>query len=298
MGNWLFCRSEINKSRLQQFDNYAVEKLIGKRIAVIGSGPGMYGVDANILGDEAVNLCVWPQNFKYDYRLIEDYHTCLQIGFTLIHVISLLSFSENNYVYKTKFNLKYCNVLPHRKVDVASILYLGERYFPSILHPRDYIRFLRREGGMRGKRIITDLNENEKREKALGILEGWKTTNEHLNNFHDVTQLEQIQEAIEENIAYLKRLRLFCYDTGITYIPIIAPVCAEIRNGFSDEFLDGILYQPIKDSGCIDYIIDYLDDERFSNISLYYDGLFLNEVGSKLLTEDLKGHFKRYKLDD
>lgn len=77
----------------------------------------------------------------------------------------------------------------------------------------------------------------------------------------------------------------FCHSENLIYVPVLVPMGRYLKSYFSDDFLDVFLYKNVFGVGIKENdIIDCLACHDLENDELYFNGLFLNGVGSRIMT--------------
>lgn len=76
------------------------------------------------------------------------------------------------------------------------------------------------------------------------------------------------------------------------------PVSLELRERFSDEFLEMYFYKNISKTGKkADEIFDYWKDEELGQNKLYFNSDFMNEEGRKLFTQRIMEDVRNFRKD-
>lgn len=259
----------------------------------IGSGPGKF----DLCLDEKKkwkNLCVWPEDFRYDYKVLKNYRNHLVKNAVVVHAISPLSFSENIYLKEDKFSSKYVGILPMKEVEISKFKYIEEKYFTILVYPKLFVKaivcminckILKRKNV---EKVKYSSQRKNLQSEILDMVQSWIETNPHLKDFKSVKQIDQIRNDIEKNINDLCKIVEFCQKEGLVYVPIIVPMCDNMRQFFSEEFLEEILYNPLDVVGVSEDLIDFLGRDEYKDGKLYTNGLFLNDEGSNLLTKEIE----------
>ena len=271
--NFLFTRQYYPNKDVLKFQS--LESNL--QILAIGSGPGRFDINFSDI-PHAKNLCVWPQDFRYDYRMIKHYrhHFCKEA--VIVHAISPLSFTENIYSKDALIDRNYVRVLPPDSIDLSTQNYFLEKYIPAFKHPKELIKYI-----LGIERKFTA--EGDKKVLADNFIKGWLSTNPHLKDFKDPSQDESMKYAFEKNKYWLTKMIDFCDKENLHYVPLIVPMGTHLKSYFSKEFLDVFLYKNIYESGIKkNDIIDCLSYRELEDDELYYNGLFLNDVGSNIMT--------------
>ena len=282
--NLIVSFSQFNKKRYPQFSKY-IDSKGDLKVSAIGSGSGVYAFDFCMMKENAENLCIWPQDFRYDYRMICQYGKLINKDGILFHFFSPLSFAQNEYLNTIEFNEKYLGILPLKMVDVPLWYAVVWKIFPIFVHPKDFVKYLLGRNISKTPMVKICNNTEEIKELAENHLNFWMKSNPLLRNFRDPTQSKFYTDVFDKNIYYLNLIKNYCEKYGIRYIPIIAPISSYIKNSFSEEFLDAFLFDNIKKLE-IPYL-DFLSKSSYEDITNYLDGLFLNEQARIRFTEEV-----------
>lgn len=286
--NFLFAKSQFYYQGCEQFCKFK-DLNDNKEILAFGSGPGVYDINFNKDDNTKVNLCVWPEDFRYDFRMLKFIDDKIASNAVIIHIISPLSFAKNVYVFDKGYNERYLAILHKGDVDLSGMDKFISIYLPIINHPKRFIKWILRKNVTIIENCLEEeeMELNEKEKYADRLMNGWLETNPGLLDFEDTEQLADFKGAFERNINDLMKIKKYCMEHEYQYYPVIAPMSGYMKNNFGKYFLEKVLYENIKKSGIKDECIDYLKDSRFDNIDLYLNGLFLNKQGREMLTKDL-----------
>lgn len=108
-----------------------------------------------------------------------------------------------------------------------------------------------------------------------------------LNDTVSVNVPESLESKFEQSISILKDIIDYCLEEKLRPILVVTPVSDIMRKRCSKAFLDRVLYSNIKKANIQNIpFLDYYEDKRFSDISLYANNAdFLNARGRELFTK-------------
>lgn len=285
--NIVFAKSKLYLQEGTQFDKYR-EIRKDAQVLVFGSGPGLFDIDFGESDHTKKNMCIWPEDFRYDLKMLKSLKGKVNKGTKIIHIICPLSFAKNINMFDESYNEKYLTILPAKEVDLPKWDKFMLLYFPIIKHPKRFVKCIfNRKKEIDSKSIKSKMDIVEKQQAADEILVSWLKTNPGLNDFKNSKQLTSFEDAYERNIRNLVKMKKYCDEQGYQYIPVIPPMSRYLKSYFSDSFLDEVLYTNIERAGIGVECIDYLQDDRFDDMDMYLNGLFLDKYGSIKLTKDL-----------
>lgn len=285
--NLVFAKSKLYLQDGQQFDKYR-EIRKDAQVLVFGSGPGLFDIDFGETDQTKKNMCIWPEDFRYDLKMLKSLKGKVNKGIKIIHIICPLSFGKNINMFDESYNEKYLTILPAKEVDLPKWDKFMILYFPIIKHPKRFVNCIfSKKKEINPESIKGKMDIVEKQQAADEMLVSWLKTNPGLHDFKSSKQLISFGDAYERNIRNLANMKKYCDEQGYQYIPVIPPMSRYLKSYFSDSFLDEVLYKNIERAGIGVECIDYLQDDRFENMDMYLNGLFLNKYGSSKLTKDL-----------
>ena len=255
-------------------------------IVNIGSGPSLYAFDWENTNLQGCNMAIWPEDFRYDYRILKEYYPCLKKrDGIVIQAISPLSFANNSYIHSTNFSEKYVYILPYEEVDLPFLQYILEKYFPLINHPRRIKVFFKRA---KIEELLddTESGQEKKKKSSENFVKGWIAENPGLKNLKDVNAQEIFRDDFKRNINDLNKTYHFCLEKNIQYYAVVLPISKYLNSFFSKQFLDVFLFDNIKGTDIPEErVLNFLNDRQFGEMDLYTNGLFLNKIGRKKFTK-------------
>lgn len=122
-------------------------------------------------------------------------------------------------------------------------------------------------------------------------IDGWKKQ----FNITDMDAFlpEHIVEGRKKRIVVLKEMIAFCKEREFQPVIVLPPVTDYLSSKFSETFRNNYIYSFLEEAGVLDIpFLNYLDDKRFKDPTLYFNSFFLNRTGaglfSKVVLEDIK----------
>ncbi|MDR1180532.1 MAG: hypothetical protein LBL13_00930 [Bacteroidales bacterium] len=121
---------------------------------------------------------------------------------------------------------------------------------------------------------------------ALQWMDGWKKEF-NIKNFNAPLTLE-LQEGRKISVKNLQNMIDFCIERGLKPVLILPPMSKYLSRLFTDKIRETYIYSFIREANVRNIpFLDYLDDERFSDPSLYFNSFFLNLRGRKIFTKQV-----------
>ncbi|MDR2408251.1 MAG: hypothetical protein LBE13_09105 [Bacteroidales bacterium] len=121
---------------------------------------------------------------------------------------------------------------------------------------------------------------------ALKWMDGWKK-DFNIKDFNAPLSPE-LQEGRKISIKNLQNMIDFCIERNLKPVLIIPPMTKYLSCLFTETIRETYIYSFIREANVKNIpFLDYMDDERFSNPSLYFNSFFLNLRGRKLFTKQV-----------
>lgn len=243
-----------------------------------GSNHALFSIDWSLVGVNGFSLASGPQSILWDYRLVKKYGSKVKKDGVMLIVVStlLLGFldypddsTNRRYYYFMKKN-EIPNYTLWRKIKYV--------IFPIVESLRNIVHCVYH----RGTPIIEHSASIEYAEDQTNQrIEGWKKQFA-LKNLQDQEALDHLQQNIKAAAQVLEQIISFVRTNEVQPILLIPPFSAVINKKISDEFLQGIIYTPLKEYAKGVPLLDYIRDDRFQDYKLYQNGDFMNEEGRKV----------------
>lgn len=275
---------------LQHIQEYKILKgLNGKydKIA-FGSSYGLYGIEF-LEGSQGFNFCIGGQFLYYTDKMLREYAPrCLNDGGVIYLVISDLVFAE---VGKGLYNPERYSLILSRKSlgDEYSFVNYVRMRFPLFFS----IRAIRRLIGSFIKGVNNQfevLSQNKLNYEQI-LLQAHKRCDSWCRQFHlNDTISDDIPQELEETFcktrSILSGMLQFCLDNGYKPVLVVTPVSRAMHECLSEKFIQRVLFDNIAKANKQGIpFLNYLNDERFEDISLYANNAdFLNARGRKIFS--------------
>ena len=262
-------------------------------IVNLGSGPSLFDFSWEQIDDvKGYNMAIWPEDFRYDSRILKYYSDHLKKGAIVVVVVCPLSFGENMYLKDRSFSDRYVRVLPRDMVDTTGIRYYLKKYFPLIFDVRAWIV------SHCVKVVDTDVRKGKKisKKKEVDTLVcGWLSDNPGLNDLRDASQAKNFTEVFKRKKKELQDVIEEAKRLELNPIIVIPPVSKYLREYMSEEFIDEFVLKNLDEFRSVCPILDYHNDSKYSDLSNYTNGLFLNKAESKVFTKEIVNMIYRQK---
>lgn len=264
----------------------------GLEMVNVGSGPSFYAMDYDEVPVRGFNFAVPPQSAYHDFALLKHYRDKIAEGAIIyIFITCPLSFAKNKFHDQVDYRCRYYGILDATEVDGGSkaeaFLY---RYFPLLLCPKRVVRLIWDVP----KADLTESDVNLEKD-AEHMLRGWRANN-YIQDLKDTGQSEAHQEEFERIIETYKEMLKLCRKRGWKPYFVIPPVSLPIRKMISPEFRKVFVTDNLIRANREHIpVLDYSDDDRFSDDKYFMNSMFLNQCGRrrfmKILCEDV--NYKR-----
>ena len=286
--NKLVKRTNWYQSQLADGSKFRKDISCDLDICNLGSNSGKYAFDYHESGLKGENWAIGPQTLSYDFRVLKNYFSYLKEGATVL--IPLCPFSGCIKDFKDEaVNRKYYSFL-HPKMILNFSKKTKDEVMRFVNAPFQYSPLLSL------KRLIRDIpyvdtQKEFKDEKLLEIdaddwLKSWK--NQFMISDLDAPVSERNLDCIKYNMLLLSEMISFCLDRNLHPVVILPPLTRILSSRFSETFRENYIYSFVRDAIHEDVpFLNYFDDNKLSDLSLYFNAYFLNKKGSKLFTKQV-----------
>jgi hypothetical protein len=282
-----------DKMRNNIFDNEVCIKKYVNQLEIInlGSGASYNGIDFSFCTNKYCSFARAPQSFEYDFKLLREYSSLLKEKCIVLIVVTCpLSFGRAKKTTKERISrgLRYVHYLPQKEIcDINRIVYYLEKFLFLFSNIKKMIQAIKGNSS-------SNIQCKDKKKQADELLEVWLRQAE-LTDLKNANQAAEQIDDIQIRIQHLKNIVDYCKAKKYRPIIVIPPISRYLKSYISDEFLDAFMYKNIEmASGDDTPIFDYCNDERFSQLELYSNGLFLEEKGRILFSEILWNDIDSY----
>lgn len=268
----------------------------------LGSNSAFYGFDYSNLPLKAANWAMRPQSFPQDLAILKTY--CSYLRPRAIIFIALCPYSSCYKNYKDIELEKYYTIL-HPGVFEKFSMEKCEAAFRIKSNPYRYATkqmllsgFKMFAGRLLRRHIPTELMDKQPmtatqlEADSKRWIDGWKKQFNITDM--DALQPEHIVEGRKKRIAVLKEMIAFCKEREYQPVIILPPVTEYLSSKFSETFRKNYIYSFLEEAEVSDIpFLNYLDDEQFKDISLYFNSFFLNRTGAGLFTKTVLKDIKK-----
>lgn len=253
-----------------------------------GSTFAYYGLDYNSVGVNGLNLAFSPQSLELDFKLLKHFENRYNPGVTIFIVISDLAFAKKKYA-DPKMIEKYYKILNLKEIDNYNLLKaIRAKYFPVLYNWKNFLRF--HWDISPDKELELSVNENDREAVEADAYRRCKSWIDEfgLKDLKDGRQSVKFTGEFSYTIGIVKDMIEWCSERGYKPIIVNLPVAKEMKNFFSQEFLDAFYYDCLKkaigNNEANVKFIDFQKDERLSDYLLFLDSCRLNKAGREIIT--------------
>jgi len=270
--------------------NYRKDTQRNYEIVNLGSNPARFAFFYE--GIAGQNWSTGTQGLDKDLEILKYFHSYIKKdGIVLLPVVAFSSVSgylkpENDPL---SYVAKFVSILDY---DQASSLPKGmtaRRWinYPLLSEWRS-IRWIFSDMEKDGRLALSEqmMQELELNMDALFWMNVWK------EEFHivdlDAPLTNELQEGRKKSIKDLQNLIDFCLERSLRPVLIMPPMSKYLSRLFSTTARETYIYSFIREVNTKNIpFLDYLDDERWSDASLYFNSFFLHLKGRKLFTQQV-----------
>lgn len=242
-----------------------------------GSNHALFAIDWTLVNVHGFNLASGAQSLSWDDRLLKKYYSHLQPGGIILFVLSdlVLAFSEypNPQADRRYYSFLKAKEIP-RYTWRRAICY---RYLPILANWRNIIRCF----WHRGEIFVEHASSLQYAEQESDArVAGWRKEF-RLPDLHHRESADHLHDEIERAAELLRRMVEETKIRGLQPILMIPPLSAIFHQKIGSDFVDEVLYRPLRERFSDVPLLDYMSDERFQDYRLYQNGDFMNAEGRK-----------------
>lgn len=282
-------------SDVSRIKNYNSDE--GLKIAVIGSNQPKYAFDFDSTGGNGENWSIGPEAFEYDHIILNKLLSRLSKGSIVVMPVCLLSFFLYRFDNINTYS-KYYGFLSKEEFPHYSKLGFIKAKFPLLSNPL-LIRYIVLDSDSKQRCEFTNnpLSNEELKRDAENWIFGWeKQFNITLPN---VNLSDNNKLAISNNIKLLSEMITLCINNDITPIITVLPITDVLMSKFTSDFIQHHILDYIEQANLgRAEVLNYLQDNRFLNYSLYFNSFFLNRRGREYFTNSFICDLKKRGLYD
>jgi hypothetical protein len=259
-------------------------------IVNVGSNPARFAFFyEDVLGQ---NWSTGTQGLDKDLEILKYFHSYIKKGGIVLLPIVAFS-SVSGYLQFRKSSLRYLakftSILDRHQINemprgIAACIWMK---FPLCYHWKAWaalIKDVQPDNRLSiSEQVMQPLELNM---DALKWMNGWK---EEFNiKDWNVPLTSELQEGRKISIKDLQIMIDFCIERNLKPVLIIPPMTKYLSCLLTDTIRETYIYSFIREANVKNIpFLDYMDDERFSDPSLYFNSFFLNLRGRKLFTKQV-----------
>ena len=255
-----------------------------------GSNHAYFSIDWSLIGVKGFSLASGPQSVMWDYRILKKYrsHVDNSGGGKVLLVLSDLMFGFLEYINPESDKRYYYFMQPNEIPRYTKWQDFVYHRMPVLANWRNIIHCFYHRGTLVSETEPT--LEYAEQQSDLRIA-GWKSQFD-LKDLQHRESVKHLAENIKKAAGVVRKMVDESRAAGLTTILMIPPLSAVINKKLAPEFLDEVLYKPVRKYLDDVPLLDYVHDERFQDYRLYQNGDFMNEAGRKkfmpVLWQDIK----------
>lgn len=244
-----------------------------------GSNHAYFSIDWSLIGVKGFSLASGPQSVMWDYRILKKYrsHVDNHGGGKVLLVLSDLMFGFLEYTNSESDKRYYYFMQPNEIPRYTKWQDFVYHRMPVLANWRNIIHCFYHRGTLVSETEPT--LEYAEQQSDLRIA-GWKSQFD-LKDLQHRESVKHLAENIKKAAGVVRKMVDESRAAGLTTILMIPPLSAVINKKLAPEFLDEVLYKPVRKYLDDVPLLDYVHDERFQDYRLYQNGDFMNEAGRK-----------------
>lgn len=244
-----------------------------------GSNHAYFSIDWSLIGVKGFSLASGPQSVMWDYRILKKYrsHVDNSGGGKVLLVLSDLMFGFLEYTNPESDKRYYYFMQPNEIPRYTKWQDFVYHRMPVLANWRNIIHCFYHRGTLVSETEPT--LEYAEQQSDLRIA-GWKSQFD-LKDLQHRESVKHLEENIKKAAGVVRKMVDESRAAGLTPILMIPPLSAVINKKLAPEFLDEVLYKPVREYLADVPLLDYVRDERFQDYKLYKNGDFMNEMGRK-----------------
>lgn len=243
-----------------------------------GSNHALFSIDWTLVNVRGFNLASGAQSLSWDDRLLKKYHSHLQPGGVILFVLSDLVLAFSEYADPRADRRYYCFMKSREIPRYTHWRAVQYHYLPVLEHWRNVIHCFYHRGAV----LTEHVPSPEYADQASNArIEGWKQEF-HLPDLRHRTSAAHLHDEINRTSSLLRRMVDEMKGQGYHPILMIPPMSMVINKKIGVDFLDEVLYHPLRQKFTDVPLLDYMHDERFQDYRLYQNGDFMNQEGRKV----------------
>lgn len=242
-----------------------------------GSNHALFAIDWTLVNVHGFNLASGSQSLSWDDRLLRKYRSHLEPGGVILIVLSdlVLAFLEYSDpgADRRYYSFMRATEIP-RYTWRRAIRYHS---LPVLANWRNIIRCFRHRGEIFVERVSSPEYAEQESDARIA---GWKKEF-RLPDLHHRQSADHLHNEIEQAAELLRHMVDEAAKLGFRPILMIPPLSAIFHQKIGSDFVDEVLYRPLRERFSDVPLLDYMSDERFQDYRLYQNGDFMNAEGRK-----------------
>lgn len=257
------------------------------RIVNLGSTSGNHAFKYEGIVDSASNWAMSPQSFVGDFAILSNYSSYLSSDAVVVIPVCPFSFLGGG---NDDLPDKYYTIVRPISIPNASL-----RRRDTIMHIKNYpllhVPVIELFGRLRELIKIFRYNQLSMEEDAVYRVNSWKKEFS-IYKLHNELSLINIDRMEESKLA-LSNLLKFCVDHGFRPVIVVPPITRSLKKYIDSYFQDKYINIFIEKSNTVGApLLNYINNPKFDDDSLFKNSFILNSEGAKMFTklfvEDLK----------
>jgi hypothetical protein len=262
-------------------------------IVNVGSNPARFAFFyEDIIGQ---NWSTGTQSLDKDTEILKYFHSLVKRdGIVLLPIVAFSSVA--GYMQSRRplsYHAKFASILDRHQVNriprgKAAYIWVRFPLWYNWYNWRALFRLLIKDVQPDDRLNISEqmMQPLELNMDALKWMSGWKKEF-NIKDFNDPLTPE-LQEGRKISVKNLQNMINFCTERSLKPVLIFPPMTKYLSCLFTDKIREIYIYSFIREANTKNIpFLNYMDDERFSDPSLYFNSFFLNLKGRKLFTKQV-----------
>ena len=243
-----------------------------------GSNYAYFAIDWTLIDVAGFSLASGSQSLAWDERLWKKYRSHVKRGGLALFVLADLVFLLSEYPSAKSDRRYYFFMKPEEIPRYTCWRALRYRYLPILENWRNVIHCVYH----RGEQFVEQSPSLTYTERVSDArIAGWKREF-GLSDLQCCESADHLHGVIERTTSLLRRMVNETRAFELCPVLMIPPVSAVLSRKISSEFVDAVLYRPLREQFSDVPLLDYMSDERFQDYRLYQNGDFMNAEGRSL----------------
>ena len=273
---------------------------MGLDVVNLGSTSSVFAFNYEGIDKKCANWAMRPQTLYADFLILQNYCSYLKPGsIVFIPICPFSSLSSPRYL--TKGADRYYTILASESIwpysfekynQMTNIKNQPQRYYPLGSFVMDVLRLCH----IAKRRSVTHTSATEVMldADARNRIAAWKNEFSIIDfnyplRLHNQDMLDIAKELIREMVQ-------FCKEREFVPVIVVPPIASPLADKFSD-YAVGKYVTPLLDEGNKEgvLVLNYLKDEKFGKCEYYQDSICMNNIGSKIFTQQVLKDIEEYE---